>query len=69
MFPYRFLVVHPPCAGTALGEAQQVLTIRAERPADAYRRLWQMIDDLHRDKGPVPLPDVFQWFGVPMPQD
>ena len=67
MFPYRFLVVHPACAGTALGESQQVLTVRAERPADAYRRLWAMIDDLYSSGAPCPT--VYQWFGVPMPQD
>ena len=65
MFPYRFLVVHPACAGTALGESRQVVTVLAERPADAYRRLWQTIDNLQ--KGCIPFPTVYQWFGVPMP--
>lgn len=71
MFPYRFLLVYPPCAGTSLGETQHLVTVKAERPTDAFRRLWQTVDDMRRGGTGqfTATPTVYQWFGVPMPQD
>ena len=42
----------------------------AERQPDAYRRLWQTIDDMRRGLTPytgryddISVPDVYQWHG------
>jgi hypothetical protein len=43
--PYQFLVIWPATIG-GLHEERQVLIQHGERQSDAYRRLWQTIDDL-----------------------
>jgi hypothetical protein len=46
VFDYNFMLIYPPCEGTALGEMRHNVTIPAERPTDAFRRLWQTLDDM-----------------------
>lgn len=65
MTDYRFMLTYPPCAGTSLGTTQHTVTIMAERATDAYRRLWQTIDDMRRGGtgAHTALPDVALWHG------
>lgn len=65
MFDYTFMLVYPPCVGTSLGETRHQVTIMAERPTDAYRRLWTTIDDMRRGGtgADCAMPDVHQWHG------
>jgi hypothetical protein len=48
VFDYVFMLIYPACQGTSLGETQHTVTIMAERPTDAFRRLWQTLDDMRR---------------------
>ena len=70
MTPFTFLLVYPAYAGSSLAETQHRTTIMAERQPDAYRRLWQTIDDMRRGLTPytgryddISVPDVYQWHG------
>ena len=65
MFNYHFMLTYPPCAGTSLGTTQHQVTIMAERVTDAYRRLWQTIDDMRRGGtgAHCAVPDVALWHG------
>ena len=65
MFDYHFMLVYPPCAGTSLGVTQHTVTIMAERPTDAFRRLWQTMDDMRRGGtgANTAVPDVYQLHG------
>jgi hypothetical protein len=67
---FTFLLVYPAYAGSSLAETQHRTTIMAERQPDAYRRLWQTIDDMRRGLTPytgryddISVPDVYQWHG------
>ena len=48
MFDYTFILIYPPCQGTSLGETRHQVTIAAERPTDAFRRLWQTVDNMRQ---------------------
>jgi hypothetical protein len=65
MFDYTFMLVYPAVAGTGLGEVRHTVTIMAERPADAYRRLFATIDDMRRGGvgADCAVPDAYQWHG------
>jgi hypothetical protein len=65
MYGYNFMLVYPPCAGTSLGETCHQVTITAERPTDAYRRLWTTVDDMRKGGtgANCAVPDVYQWHG------
>lgn len=65
MTPFTFLLVYPAYAGSSLAETQHRTTIMAERHPDAYRRLWQTIDDMRRNGryDDISVPDVYQWHG------
>ncbi len=70
MTSFTFLLVYPAYAGSSLAETQHRTTIMAERQPDAYRRLWQTIDDMRRGLTPytgryddISVPDVYQWHG------
>lgn len=61
MFPFTFLLIYPGVAGTSLARSEQILTLRGERQADAFRRLWQVVDDCKR--GDSALPTALPWHG------
>ena len=65
MYPYKFMLTYPPCAGTSLGTTHHAIVVKAERVTDAYRRLWQIIDDMRRGGtgAHTALPDVALWHG------
>lgn len=69
MFLYHFMLTYPPVAGTCLAHTHHQVSIWAERAPDAYRRLWQSIDDV-RGGGTgafCAVPDVAQWHGPALP--
>lgn len=48
MFDYRFVLTYPPVALTSLEQTVHEVTIMAERQTDAFRKLWQTIDDMRK---------------------
>lgn len=65
MHSFTFMLTYPAVAGTSLASTSHQVTIPAERAPDAFRRLWQTIDDMRRGGtgADCACPDVALWHG------